>query len=173
VFWTDLETGLVLRDEGFDASGRRLEASRFETIEFGVPSPLPDLGAAEAEEPARLRSVACDALADAVGFEPFVPGTLPEGFRLVACHVREGSRRSAVLVYGDGLAQFVISEVPTGAAERRDTTEDEVEVRRRERPGETHLGLRLDGTRIDVRSRTLGSRLLLDVVASLKRGGRA
>jgi MucB/RseB N-terminal domain len=172
-FWLDRETSLLLRDEGLDADGHVIEAKHFELIEYGVPAPIPDLEGDEAPPAARgssLRPIEGDDLAAAVGFEPYWPRSLPEGFRLLRCHVREGERSGAVIVYGDGLAQFVISEWPDAGA---GTTDEEVEVRRKTRPGETWLGLRLNGTRIDVSSRTIGSTLLLEIVASLSRGGEA
>ena len=176
-FWLDRDTRLMLRDEGIDVAGRVFEAMRFETVEFDVGEPLPGLDV-EPRDTVALREVDCRDLEAVTGFRPYVPRSLPEGFRLLRCHVQEvpegrgGQKRpGAVLVYGDGLAQFVISQWLAETAGSGDGDE-EVEVRRRVRRGDTWLGLRLDGTRIDVRSRTVGSDLLLDVVATLTRSKR-
>ncbi len=175
-FWLDVKTGVMLRDEGLDAAGRVIEAMHYETIEFGGDGPVPDLevaGDGSTERETALREVPMGVLPGEVGFVPYRPGTLPEGFELLRCHVKDGVRRGAVLVYGDGLARFVISQRPTDAGDATGDASspgDEVEVRREVRRGELRLGLRLDGTQIDVSSRTIGWDLLRDVVASLGRG---
>jgi len=162
-FWVDRETGLMLRDEGLDADGQVYETMHFEMIEYGGDDPVPDLEPsnptnATARETA-LETVDCDALSDAVGFEPHRPRSLPEGFRLLRCHVKDGARKGTVLVYGDGLAQFVISEHAVvafdGGADAADPDE-ETEVRRQTLRGGIRLGLRHDGTEIDISSRTVG-----------------
>jgi hypothetical protein len=170
-FWLDRETGLLLRDEGIDAGGRTFEECAFETIEYDVEPPLPEADAGADRRPP-LRRIACDRLAAEAGFEPFWPRALPEGFQLLACRLRDGDRRGAILLYGDGLARIAISQWPADGPAANADPDDEVEVRREVRGGETWLGLRLADTRIDVSSRTIRSDLLLDVVASLARGGR-
>lgn len=99
-FWLDVETGLLLRREVFDARGTRRRSSAF--VEVAMASHR-DVGRAFLVPPPS--TLVADYLPDE---EPVadVPATLPGGFRLFATDVLHPAEGSSVqqLSYSDGLS---------------------------------------------------------------------
>jgi hypothetical protein len=99
-------------------------------------------------------------IGEKLGFPPFVPRYLPEGFRLKATYEGYGRNRLLKTVYSDGLSWIEMYQ-----RQAREPEEDRV-VHESTRCSRTRMSLCLDGVKISIEGR-LDPEVLREVVKSL------
>ena len=117
LLWLDEETGLLLRSELRDATGRYLERVEFLSLKVGASV------SEEALQPEMPRVVAqpaaelSDAPAQATVPVSWKIGWVPRGFRITDAHPHEG-KKGVHVMFSDGLATFsvFVEAAPQSAA---------------------------------------------------------